>query len=201
MLSNDILVESSTLNKLLMEKLYKRVIELLSSGEFDDVFKNFLLGINDIPQHNGDTFSFINSGFTLISDKNLFTGAVFEIATYSVEHGEMTPFTGTLPGEIIPSDRRTDVQLKLGKQAIESLTVPGQINVLTQSYWDKYSMPPFDVTFVFDTITERLIFVAVQCEKTLLSDVGTFGNTDQRSIRSGPRRRESGDRRPPGRHG
>src|ERR1700678_1219960 len=105
-----------------MQHLYERLEALLNTRTNDPMFAQFLIEISEQPlvepgNHAISYYRFLNSGFSLnVNSDGKIHSALVLIDDEATRAGFYKPFQQALPCGIIPNDRCSDIESKLGIQ-------------------------------------------------------------------------------------
>lgn len=140
-----------------MLKIYQRIVRLL--GQSEDVLEQFVAELGEMPTDDHEAkysrvVCFSNYGFRLCFDKpsRLCSCIEFHVHTTAVESGKMRSYPGDFPYAIAESDRRKQVEQKVGIRAIRS-EIPGGPRRKLGYHRDSYSLPEYRLSFLFDKRT------------------------------------------------
>lgn len=163
-----------------MKNLYERLFDLLDRPLDDPKWLELLAELGE-PSSTYDVgnetasswtkrFDFYDYGFNVMYDLNqkIFASISFSFTTKAVKSGMVQSFKGLLHAGIKSTDTRDEVELRMGERPYYS-TDPdlrrklGSTNASddSRSHWEKYELPPYHFTFIFDSIDEGISLLGI----------------------------------------
>ena len=140
-------------------ELSDRILHFLGVLDTDPAFLAFLNETKPWQHFEGNshsTYHFKNLGLMLMCHgSSKISSAAFHIHTRAVRTGEFAAYQGMLPFGITAADTRKQVSSKLGVPSFRSTPDDGypdrKPNPCEEypTWWDRYRVPPFALTFVF----------------------------------------------------
>jgi hypothetical protein len=153
-------------------QLYQRLASLLGKCDNDEAFKAFLAEFGE-PSFTYEVgpakfyrFNKLGFGICYSNKHNRFCALDFHFVSRKSKHEDIEPFRGDLPSGIEPTDSRGEVERKLGispyyASSPKNMPIPEGKSCGSVTHWEKYDIPPYRFTFVFDAKGERLRLLSI----------------------------------------
>jgi hypothetical protein len=130
-----------------MENLFERIVELLGKTPDDPHSRQFVRELGEKPVFEGAYF-FKKTGFCLVPEKHVFTGAAFRLRDWEDEPN--TAYIADLPFGIQANDHEDLVREKIGLVPDRCKTLVDNRPQFGTSYQDEYDLATYTLRLTFD---------------------------------------------------
>ena len=149
-------------------ELSERILNFLGKPIADADFQGFLNETESYEHFGGEGhefYQFAKLGLMIHAHDTVnIDMASFHIQSRHVEEGAFAPYKELLPFGISTADTRKQVARKLGVQPFRSTPDQGYPDKAPEEYptwWDRYSMPPLRLTFLFRSAVDGMAMLSV----------------------------------------
>jgi hypothetical protein len=143
-------------------ELFTRLSALVGQQDDSPSFRALLQELSEpyeITHQIGDSsfYELDKFGLSFYFERKVLVSIFFHVESAAVLSGDTVPYSGDLPSEIHRNDLRPTVERKMGAKP-ESSVVRGACSAQSgkQDYWDRYVQDNLEMTFIFDSVHERI---------------------------------------------